>query len=219
MNKKKTERERCIALAGVFQAAGLASRVARLGVADSDAMESSLYSLFQVDAASVADVYGGLSGIAGGLKTLREHLIGDKARNIDITRYVISLLHLEKKLSKQQTMLQRLSEGINSATRQLEHYPLLHPNILAAMADLYSETISNLRPRIMIQGEPLHLQNTENVNRIRALLLSGIRSAMLWRQCGGNRLQILLGRKRLTETANALYQEIRNQPDRTPVEL
>jgi high frequency lysogenization protein len=215
----KNERDRCIALAGVFQAAGLASQVARHGMADSDAMESSLHSLFQVDAASVEDVYGGLTGIADGLKTLREQLIGQKARNIDITRYVISLLHLEKKLSKQQTMLQRLSEGINSATRQLEHYPLLHPNILAAMADLYSETISNLRPRIMIQGEPLHLQNTENVNRIRALLLSGIRSAMLWRQCGGNRFQILLGRKRLTGTANALYLEARNQPDRTPVEL
>ena len=214
----KTERDRCIALAGVFQAAGLASQVARHGMADSDAMESSLHSLFQVDAASVEDVYGGLTGIADGLKTLREQLIGQKARNIDITRYVISLL-LEKKLSKQQTMLQRLSEGINGAARQLEHYPLLHPNILAAMADLYSETISNLRPRIMIQGEPLHLQNTENVNRIRALLLSGIRSAMLWRQCGGNRFQILLGRKRLTGTANALYLEARNQPDRTPVEL
>ena len=54
----KTERDRCIALAGVFQAAGLASRVARRGMADSEAMESSLYSLFQVDAASVEEVYG-----------------------------------------------------------------------------------------------------------------------------------------------------------------
>jgi len=214
----KTERDRCIALAGVFQAAGLASRVARHGMADSDAMESSLYSLFQVDSASVEDVYGGLSGITDGLRTLREQLIGEKARNIDITRYVISLMHLEKKLSKQPTMLQRLSDGINSATRQIEHYPLLHSNILAAMADLYSETISNLRPRIMIQGEPLHLQNTENINRIRALLLSGIRSAILWRQCGGNRFQILLGRKRLTETANALFLEIRTQPDQAPME-
>ena len=214
----KTERDRCIALAGVFQAAGLASKVARHGMADSDAMESSLYSLFQVDSASVEDVYGGLPGITDGLRTLREQLIGEKARNIDITRYVISLMHLEKKLSKQPTMLQRLSDGINSATRQLEHYPLLHSNILAAMADLYSETISKLRPRIMIQGEPLHLQNTENINRIRALLLSGIRSAILWRQCGGNRFQILLGRKRLTETANALFLEIRAQPDQAPME-
>ncbi len=214
----KTDRDKCIALAGVFQAAGLASRIARHGMADSDAMKSSLYSLFQVDAASVEDVYGSLSGIAGGLKTLLDQLIGKKARNIDITRYVISLLHLEKKLSKQPAMLQQISDGINSATRQLEHYPLLHPNILAAMADLYSETISNLRPRIMIQGEPLHLQNTENVNRIRALLLSGIRSAMLWRQCGGNRFQILLGRKRLTGTANVLYLETRNQPGQASME-
>ena len=58
----------------------------------------------------------------------------------------------------------------------------------------------------MVRGEPLHLQNPENVNRIRALLLAAIRSAMLWRQCGGRRLHILLGRKKLWRMADALLQ-------------
>ncbi|MCP3866926.1 MAG: high frequency lysogenization protein HflD [Gammaproteobacteria bacterium] len=215
----KTQRDKCIALSGVFQAADLASRIARRGMADSQAMESSIYSLFQINANTVEAVYGGLPGVSQGLKTLLAQLSGEKNRNIDMTRYVISLLHLERKLSKQPDLLQQLGEGISSTNERLEHFPMLHPNILAGMADIYSNTISTLRPRIMIQGEPLHLQNTENVNRIRALLLAGIRSAMLWRQCGGNRLQILLSRKRLLETAHYLHREIKNLPVRAPAEL
>jgi high frequency lysogenization protein len=35
------------------------------------------------------------------------------------------------------------------------------------------------------------------------VLLSGIRAAMLWRQVGGRRWQILLGQRRLLESARA----------------
>ena len=84
-------------------------------------------------------------------------------------------------------------------------------NILAGLADIYSTTISTLSPRIMVRGEPLHLQNPENINRIRALLLAGIRSAMLWRQCGGRRLQILLGRKRLWRISDDLMRRAQEQ--------
>jgi high frequency lysogenization protein len=33
--------------------------------------------------------------------------------------------------------------------------------------------------------------------------LAGIRSAILWRQCGGRRMQILLGRRKLLDAARA----------------
>ncbi len=193
----KTERDRALAIAGVFQAAKLASQVARQGMADSGAVEASINSLLQVDASTVASVYGGIEGVATGLNTLRRQLRDSGEKEVEVTRYVITLLHLERKLSKNREMLKQISEGIALATQRQEHYHLLHPNMLAQLADLYANTISTLKPRVMIQGEPLHLQNPENINRIRSLLLAGIRSAMLWRQCGGGRLQILLGRKRL----------------------
>ena len=47
----------------------------------------------------------------------------------------------------------------------------------------------------MVSGEPHHLSDPKNANKIRALLLAGMRSAVLWRQLGGNRLQLLLARK------------------------
>ncbi|MES9869090.1 MAG: high frequency lysogenization protein HflD [Sedimenticola sp.] len=205
----KTDRDRCIAMAGVFQAAGLAAQVARSGMADSTAMESSIHSLFKIEADSVEDVFGGLKGITFGLRVLRDQLEGEKGRNIEVTRYVIALLHLERKLSKQPGMLQQISQDITTATERLDHFSMLHANILAQLAETYAGTISTLQPRIMIQGEPLHLQNPENVNKIRSLLLSGIRSAMLWRQCGGNRLKMLLTRKRIIAISNELIQEIK----------
>lgn len=202
----RNERDRCVALAGVFQAAELASQVARRGMADSSATEASIHSLFMIDADSVAAVYGGLSGVALGLKTMIRQLEGGSARNVETTRYVISMLHLEKKLKNQSAMQGRISQGIGETTRRTEHFPMLHGNILAGLAQIYSESISTLKPRIMVQGEPLHLQNPENINRIRALLLAGIRSAMLWRQCGGGKLQIIFGRKRLLKLARSLHQ-------------
>ncbi|MES9856451.1 MAG: high frequency lysogenization protein HflD [Sedimenticola sp.] len=193
----KTERDRAIAIAGVFQAAKLASQIARHGIAESSAMETSIHSLFQVSAESVEGVYGGISGISTGLNTLLNQLKNDQKREVEVTRYVITLLHLERKLSKNKGMAEMISQGIEQATGRLEHYNQLHSNIIAQLADIYVNTISTLKPKVMIEGEPLHLQNQENINRIRALLLAGIRSSMLWRQCGGGRLQILLGRKRL----------------------
>ncbi|MCP3665162.1 MAG: high frequency lysogenization protein HflD [Gammaproteobacteria bacterium] len=204
----KTDRDRSIALAGLFQSASLASQIARHGMADNAPLEASIHSLLQVDSDSVDAVYGGVNGVAKGVNLVLKQISGGKDRDMEITRYVITLLHLERKLSKKRAMLKQISDGINQAEQRLDHFPLLHPNILAQLADIYASTISTLSPRIMVQGEALHLQNPENVNRIRALLLAGVRSAMLWRQCGGGRLQVLLGRKKLARNIHQLKREM-----------
>jgi len=124
-----------------------------------------------------------------------------------VARYVIGLLHLQRKLKKNRVMLQRVAEGIERARRQSEHYAIDHPNVIANLADTYSETLSTLQPRIMVSGEHQHLSNTDNANLIRALLLAGIRSAVLWDQLGGSRWQILLQRKRFIEEARRILDE------------
>ncbi len=206
----KNDRDRCIALAGLFQAAELARQVARHGMADANAIGSSIYSLFQTDPPSVEAVYGGSQGIVLGLETLLRQLAGGRDRDLETTRYVIALLHLERKLSRRRPMLAEIARGLEQTAARLDHFPMSHSNITAGLAGIYSQTISTLQPRIMVQGEPLYLQNPENVNRIRALLLAGIRSALLWRQCGGGRLQVLLRRSRLSQAARTLLQEARS---------
>ncbi|TVO73552.1 high frequency lysogenization protein HflD [Sedimenticola selenatireducens] len=200
----KSNKDRCIALAGVFQAASMAAQIAESGTAESENMEASIRSLFKINADSVEDVYGGLRGVELGLRLIQRQLGEKQTDNVMVTQYVIALLHLEGKLRKNPAMLEQIKEGIQLADRRMDHFPLLHANIIAQLADIYSNSISTLKPRIMVQGDPLHLQNPDNVNRIRALLLSGIRSAILWRQCGGGRFQVIFNRKKLAEEARRL---------------
>jgi high frequency lysogenization protein len=177
-------------------------------MADSQAVATSIYSLFQVDADSVEAVYGDPAGLAGGLQQLYAQLEGNAGRDAELTRHLVALIHLERRLSANPEMLSQIRQGLSSATERLEHFPMLHPNILAQLAHLYSATISRLQPRIIVRGEALHLQNPDNQNKIRTLLLAGIRSAILWRQLGG----LLLLRRRIMEQSRRLLQQIPVQP-------
>lgn len=201
---KYSDEDRAIALAGLFQASHLVQQVARNGLADADAMHANIHSLFQVDTEQVIDVYSDLNQIAPGLRLAHRQLSGAEPRDNELTRYLLSLIQLERKLSADPERLQRISAGIQTTAERLVHFPQTHSNILSALADLYAENLSTMQPRIMVSGEPVYLQNPDNVNRIRALLLSAIRSAMLWRQVGGRRRQLLFSRQRVTDALKRL---------------
>jgi high frequency lysogenization protein len=80
--------------------------------------------------------------------------------------------------------------------------------ITGRIADLYQETISTMGPRIMVQGNPDYLQMADNSARIRALLMAGIRACVLWRQAGGNRFNLLFGRKGLASETRRLLESL-----------
>jgi high frequency lysogenization protein len=126
----------------------------------------------------------------------------------EITRYVISLLHHARVLMKKSVLAQQLSEGLGRTEDRLQHFPVNHANILAGLADVYSETISTISPRIMVKGDPRFLSQQAIANQVRALLLAGLRSAVLWQQCGGSRLSLLFGRRVLVDAAAQLLTEI-----------
>ncbi len=200
--------DRTMALAALFQAAQLVQHVARRGhAADSD-VETCINSLFQIDAPSTEAIFNGSQGLATGLRTLRARLrSGGSAEELEITRYVIVMLHLERKLAAYATMQDTLRIGIERIRNQLNYFPSTHDNILAALGELYQATISTLRPRIMVQGEPTYLADKARANQIRALLLAGIRAAVLWRQLGGRRWQLFISRRKILETAQQLLEQ------------
>ena len=200
-----TEQDRLIALSGIYQCALCVRSIASKGSVDTDTMEPCIYSLFQTDADSVAEIFGEPGALIPGVRELAGQLSGKQGkqpRDLELTRHVIALLKLERVLAGRKIMVGSIAEGIEGARAKLDHFPMLHPNLLAHLADIYSRTVSQLQPRIMVRGEPNYLQNPDNKNRIRALLLAGVRGAWLWSQVGGNRWKILFGRKRLLETAN-----------------
>ena len=200
--------DRTLALAALFQAVQLVQHVARRGhAADSD-IEICISSLFQIDAPSTAAIYQGSQGLTTGLRTLSARLgSGASVEELEITRYAIVIVHLERKLARHPIMQDTLRIGIERIRNQLNYFPPTHPNILAALGELYQATISTLRPRIMVQGEPTFLADTARASLIRALLLAGIRAAVLWRQLGGRRWQLFVSRRRILDTARQLLQQ------------
>ncbi|MCL7420619.1 MAG: high frequency lysogenization protein HflD [Methylobacter sp.] len=196
-----------IALAGIAQAAALVQQLATTGTADADAMEASIASILKIDSDSVTDIYGGLSGLKLGLEQLHEQMTGYKIVNPEQARYSASLVFLEKQLSGRKDMLKTIRNGVEKAKLQSEHFGPMHENVLANLGEIYHSTISTLQPRIMVNGEPGYLSRPDIVNKIRALLLAGIRSAILWKQCGGTRWKFLFFRKKIqVELENLLKQ-------------
>jgi high frequency lysogenization protein len=197
--------DRTLALAAVFQAAGLVQQAATRGSTDPDALAVSLRSLFMTDPPSTEAVFGGIGGVRLGLQWLKEHLSEQQSpRRAQVMKYVVGILHLERRLTKRPAMLERIGAAVESARRQSEHFPVTHSNIIANLAGCYRETLSTLTPRIIVTGEQGHLSNPEVANTVRALLLAAIRSAVLWRQCGGTRWGLLLERRRLLAEAQRL---------------
>jgi len=193
----KTIQDQTLALAGVFQATHLVDSLARRGIIDSFAFEASIQSIFILNPDSTLEVFGDFDGIKTGLRQLRNHLSARNLKHLDTLRYAAALLKLERTLSRNDAMLSEVQAGISRSERQIEHFSILHSSVIANLADLYTHTISTLHPKIIVNGEQNHLSSPETVNKIRALLLAGIRAAVLWRQCGGSRWQLLFSRKKL----------------------
>lgn len=206
-----TDRDRTIAFAGMSQAVTLVRDIAHDGQYDSQDFTTCIDSLFHITVSDSEQIYGELARLRRGLNLVRKQL--SEHQDPELTRYVVILMTLERKLSRQPKLLKTLGDGIQTTQQRLEHFPLTHDNIIAGLADLYAETVSTLRPRIMVNGHYQHLSQTDNANRIRALLLAGIRAAVLWHQSGGGRFKLLFGRKRLLATAQQLLTEIAEKPN------
>ena len=190
-----TIRERTLALAGIFQAVALVKQIARAERRDQSAIEASIKSILKIDAPSVDDIYGGVSGLELGLGILKKQL-GTKAnsRDLEITQYAVTILHLERKLDKRPALMATVREGILHAQSQVEYFSAIHDTVIASLADTYLNTVSTLTPRVIVKGDPSTLTDKANTELIRALLLAAIRSCVLLRQCGGNRFNLLLNR-------------------------
>ena len=195
-------------MAGLYQAVRLVQQTAHGQTRDAFATETSIGSLFMTSPASVDDVYSGTAGLATGLEVLCQQLGNDSStRDLELTAYVITLLHLERKLSRQSALLDEIGHGIDAIRDNSGQCPDLTPDVIATLAETYAPTISTLSPRVMVKGEPAILTATDSRNMIRALLLAGMRAAVLWRQCGGSRIRLVFSRKLLLAHARILQRE------------
>ena len=185
--------DRVLALAGLAQALQQVRRIAETGQSDTDAAGAVLDSVFRFDADSTAQVYGGARRLDPGLRALSGYL-SNKGDDPLLPRLALSTVQLERRFSAEPNTLDAVGNGLAAIAPQAQSLGSTHPEVLDALGTLYADTISHLRPRIMVQGNPHYLGQPGVVSEIRALLLAAVRSAMLWRQLGGNQWQFLFAR-------------------------
>jgi high frequency lysogenization protein len=203
-------RDQTIALAGMYQAVRLVQQTAQGERRDADATRACIRSILNTDPESAIDVYGDSRGLMLGLEVTTGQLGNDSTqRDMVLTGYVITLIHLERKLSRNTDLMKALATGIDRIKGQIKSVDEVEPDIIAALAALYRDTISTLQPRIMVKGEESVLRNSDSKNMIRALLLAGMRAAVLWKQRGGNRMRLILQRKQILDCCAELLGEAR----------
>ena len=198
-------KNRTIALAGVCQAAYFANELASTGkIRDKNGLEASLNSLYIIDCDDISEIYGSdISNLNTGLKTL-SYAFNRDSDYITVLKYSLTLLTLERKLNKRFDYLQKIQKGIlDSRTLQQLDDPYNNA-VLAKLANTYSSTISLLQPRIILNGKPEYLKQAIITERIRSILLAGIRSAVLWTQMGGTQWQLLFKRSTFVEISTDL---------------
>ncbi|MEJ2763199.1 high frequency lysogenization protein HflD [Photobacterium sp. MCCC 1A19761] len=195
--------DRTIAFAGICQAVKLVQNVARDGQCDRDALETCLKSIVVTDPANTIEIYGNEANLRLGLETLSAEIDSTPSGN-ELTRYLVSVMALERKLSGRRDSMAQLGDRIETAKRQLDHFELMEEQMISNLASIYLDTISPLGPRIQVTGTPAHLQQPSVQHKVRALLLAAVRSAVLWRQVGGKRRHLIFGRKQMMEQAKIL---------------
>ncbi|MFW0697757.1 high frequency lysogenization protein HflD [Pantoea sp. R13S299] len=207
----KNYQEITLALAGICQSAHLVQQLAQQGQCHPEALTVSLRSVLDLNPGSTLAVFGNNeANLRLGLETLMAVLNSSSRQGAgaELTRYTLSMMVLERKLSASKTAMATLAQRITQLDRQLAHYELESDTILSAMAAIYVDVISPLGPRIQVTGSPAVLQNSQVQSKVRATLLAGIRAAVLWQQVGGGRLQLMFSRQRLLREAKTLLSRL-----------
>lgn len=198
--------ERAVAFAGVLQAAHLVSLVSQRQPYSQSAFDASIDSILVTSPENTLAVFADkLGNVQTGLKQLSELNKKDEM----LMRYTISLLAVEKQLSKRPDILATIGRRLQHMQHQIHDDDAT--SRLQRLSGVYQDTVSTLPFRIQVIGDRDYLTQAHISDKIRSLLFAGVRSAMLWRQVGGNKWQLIFGRGALEKQAKYLIQQISSQ--------
>jgi high frequency lysogenization protein len=173
---KKPEKNQIIALSGIFQSCYLVRNLSRYGLITEQNLKNQ------------------------GINSIKNLLASEHKEKLSETlRYAIGVMHLAKKLQKDKRMLMMIKKRLEITAKQIEHFSITHPNIIASISKIYQDSFGKFFFRINVNGNFEYLKQDQIVYQIRCLLFSGVRSAMLFHQMGGRRYQLILNKKHILE--------------------
>jgi high frequency lysogenization protein len=198
-----------IALAGLCQAAALVKQIARSNEFDSQALATSLNSIAITTSDNTEQVFGDVNHLALGYQTILSQLSNQSTnKDVEVTRYIANLLSIERKLSSSKNTMATLGERISNIQRQQLHLDITDSQMLSNLASIYTDVVSPIGRKIQVAGDPDILKRPDNQHRVRAILLAGVRAAVLWRQLGGKRRHILFSRQQILDSAQQTLNNI-----------
>jgi high frequency lysogenization protein len=200
-----------IALACVAQSAALVEALAVRGDADDTAIKACILPLMNFNPSSVSEIYPQISALNLGLRTMQSIFSSNKhERSGEIIRYVLGILALRQKLMSDEGMQAKVHSSLDSVALSIDPYSddVLDAKFFEDLAKVYQDTISTYSFRIHVKGNMEHLKDEVIANKIRGLLLAGIRSAVLWYQIGGRRWHLILYRKKIKDTSEQIRKNL-----------
>lgn len=207
MSKNQRETDRTMALAGIFQAAALASNIALNKPIHEGMYHASLESIFKVDAPDVKSVYGDPLYLRTGLSTLKDFAAQKPYfKEKILLRYILYMIRAAKKILNNKEMSQQLSRRLQPIISQAHHLGPHHELVMRELSMLYRQVFLERRLFVMILGNTTTLKDPLIIQKIFSMLVAGIRSAVLWYQLGGSRLQLLFQRTHIGKSAHILLQ-------------
>ncbi|MBV8802231.1 MAG: high frequency lysogenization protein HflD [Gammaproteobacteria bacterium] len=200
-----------IALAGIVQAICLVKELAQTGKINEDAFQISIQSILATHPENTVLVFGDLTHLQLGLEQLAQLFLPKSANSRTMIRQILSIIRLQRKISRSPKAIEMLTQRVQQAKKQAEYFSITHTNILANLGDTYLTLINMFHFRFFIMGNQRFLSIRENIDKIRTLLLAAIRAAVLWRQSGGSRLQLIFSSKQIKASIEKILTQLKDQ--------
>ncbi len=159
--------EQVLALAGVTQVARLVDQVSKTGEYPAEFLTPVINSLFEFDASSTTEIYGGVINLKLGLQNLTALLANRNGpENQELVRYVFSMLYLERKFAANAQMQDIVRSRLEHAAFKSEHFATHVNEVCHSLSGIYQDTLSNFKFRIRVSGSAQQLENTRNADTL-----------------------------------------------------
>ncbi len=135
-----------LALAGVCQASYMVQALAQNGTCDDHDAQIMVNSLTNMNPSSTIDVYGNdPANLKTGLSALLTMTSGVKQGRVElsaeVTRYILSVIVLERRLNKNSKAMAQLGQRIDQFERQANYFEPMSEGVFNALAGIYVDVI------------------------------------------------------------------------------
>ena len=193
--------DQILSLAAVIQCCILVQRMARTGSVDENNLSRMVKTALILDTPAPDALYDGTADISRGLRMIADLGAGrPEAAQVDVIRMANSALQLQDTLRSSDLIRDKLGRRLAKLDASGRSIPYTD-ELYFSLNDIYTETLSQLKPSIIVNGAEGHLQSAVLVAKVRSALLAAVRNAYLWKQTGGRRWHLLVFRRRYSALA------------------